>query len=289
MARTVAQAFNEFSRRIAITQHQRDSIGTRVDQVRQRLAARFPSNSTMPLLSVNLMGSADRSTIAAPPEDVDVLAFFDHRQVWPQYASDSKKLLYRVRDAYQGSRINVVGARGQVVRLFYTSGPYVDIAPVFRYANSGYVLPRGDGGWIPTDPDVHRTWVNRRNKELNNQLKRFVRMLKHWNRAHSQRLSSFHLEAMVGVMFSSLSNNSRWNAALFFEHAGNALDVEDPAGHTGSLSAGMTLLQRLSTVQSFTAAGERAKQARKAEWRGNSKEAIRLWRITFGDAFPAFG
>ena len=289
MARTVAQAFNQFSARTALTQSQRASIASRVVLVRQRLVAQFPTTSNMPLLSVDLMGSADRSTVSAPPEDVDVLALFDHRQVWPQYASNSKNFLYRVRDAYKGNRIKVVGARGQVVRLFYTSGPYVDVAPVFRYANTGYVLPRGDGGWIPTNPDQHRIWVAHRHKALNNQLTRFVRMLKQWNRAHSQRLSSFHLEVMVGSMFTMLSNNSRSNSALFFAKAAGFLDVEDPAGQTGKLTTGMTPLQRFATLQSFKAAAERAASAQNAERRGNPKEAIRLWRIVFGDSFPAFG
>ena len=57
------------------------------------------AGSNMPLLKSKLIGSAGRNTIIRPIDDVDVFVVFDDSAVWSDYQTDSKKLLYRVRDA----------------------------------------------------------------------------------------------------------------------------------------------------------------------------------------------
>ena len=160
---------------------------------------------------------------------------------------------------------------------------------MFGNAAGGYLLPDGAGGWQRTDPDFHARWSDERNKALNYQMKPTVRMLKAWNRAHSQRLSSFHLEVMVGEMFSSMNNNSRHRSQLFFQAASQWLHVGDPAGYGGDLAARLTAPQRLGVNRAFAAATERARRARAAESLGDHATAIKLWKIVYGDDFPAYG
>lgn len=137
-----------------------------------------------------------------------MLAVFSNENgAYDKYRWDSRKFLYRVREALDGYQIETVGARGQAVRLFYQSAPHVDIAPVFSYTGGGYALPAGDGTWITAGPDTHKTWFNKRNEELGHNLKPFVKILKRWNRVHSEHLKSFHLEVVAANFFSQLGSN----------------------------------------------------------------------------------
>jgi hypothetical protein len=134
---------------------------------------------------------------------------FDGSRVWSRYQYDSKQLLYRVREALTGYRVKTAGSRGQAVRLFYDSPPNVDITPAFvKYdllrRPSGYVIPRGDGRWQGTNPYIHHDFMVRRSKELDGYLKPLVRLLKRWNRVHSNRLGSFHLELITQAVFGKI-------------------------------------------------------------------------------------
>jgi hypothetical protein len=237
------------------------------------------------------MGSAGRDTIIRPLDDVDVLAIFDNTDgIFERlYRYDSKKFLYRVRDALNGYQVQVVGARGQAVRLFYKAAPHVDIAPVFQWSGGGYALPNGSGGWLTTDPYAHHDWIAERQKTLDYRLKPMVRMLKRWNNVHSKHLKGFHLEVMVATVFSSLSGDSRDACEKFFQWAQNWLSVNDPAGHGGDLSSYLTWTTRTAVITNLESARQRAAKANAAERSGDHAEAIRLWRIIFGDEFPSYG
>lgn len=291
MAATTADAFNEFHERIKLSQNQLTTIASRREVTHGYLKSAFGADSNMPLNGTFLIGSAQRKTIVRPPfDDVDVLAIFQNRDgIFETYRHDSQKFLYRVRNALNTYQVQVVGARGQAVRLFYQSAPNVDIAPVFKWSTGGYALPAGDGTWLTTDPFVQAKWINERDQALGHHLKRIVRMLKQWNRSHSSRLKSFHLEVMAASLFSQLGSNSRQALHVFFEHASSLLSVHDPAGYGGDLSGAMTLLQKGEVIASFGAARDRAKNALDAEAVGDHKEAIRLWRIVLGEQFPSYG
>lgn len=292
MALETTKAFDEFKGRLALTNTQQILVMSRRTSAEKYLESSFGQSSNMPLKTTKLIGSAGRSTIIRPLDDVDVMAVFTNKDgVFETYRSSSQAFLYRVRDALSGYSVKIVGARGQAVRLFYKDGPYVDIAPVFKWKGSGYALPDGKGGWLTTDPDAHAAWMVKRNAESSNRLKPMVRMLKRWNAVHSKRLKSFHLEVLAASTFgnSPPSGDSRRACEVFFDYAKNHLRVNDPAGHSGDLSIYLTALQRLEAIASLESARSKAAAANAAERRGNHKEAIRLWRIIFGDEFPAYG
>ncbi|HEV7918652.1 MAG TPA: hypothetical protein VGO97_03665 [Solirubrobacterales bacterium] len=165
----------------------------------------------------------------------------------------------------------------------------MDLAPVFKWSGAGYALPDGAGDWITTDPDAQDAYFNERAQVLGSNLKPLVRMIKRWNSVHSRHLKSFHLEVLVNQAFSSLGDNSRRACELFFEWAPNNLGVNDPAGHSGDLSQYLRLDSRQAIVNNLNSAKTRATQAIEAENRSDHREAIRLWRIVFGDEFPAYG
>jgi hypothetical protein len=237
-----------------------------------------------------LIGSASRSTIIRPIDDVDVLAVFQNKDdIFNTYRYDSQAFVYRIRNALNQYSVRLVGARGQAVRLEYRLQPHVDIAPVFAWSTGGYALPDGTGGWLTTKPDEHATYVNQRHADLTYRLKPMIRMLKRWNNVHSKYLKSFHLEILSCQAFTTLSTDSRAEAQVFFNWAQNHLTVVDPAGTGYDLSSYLTNTNRQNVISNLESARTRAANANAAEIRGDHKEAIRLWRIVFGDEFPTYG
>ena len=289
MAWTTAAAFAGFLGKLEPTTAQQDQIKTRRRIISDRLFAAFPSGTTLQVERVDIIGSADRGTIIRPLHDVDLLAVFNayayHTLYWPNPSG----FITRVRDALNEGGAYVVGTRGQAVRIFYQSGPKVDVAPVFPIGGSGYHLPDGRGGWMTTNPDFHRDWIAGRHRELGYHLKPLAKAIKRWNRVHSERLSSFHIEVMVTSIFASMNGDYRDASAIFFNNAERYLHVSDPAGHSGDLAAKFSYSKQQAIIQSFNSAKQRAANAVAAEARGDHAEAIRLWRIIYGDEFPSYG
>jgi hypothetical protein len=289
MSLTTRQAFDQFLEDISITEHQKTVIVKgRTDSVVENLTAAFPVGSDLPFLSARLMGSAAKGTITRPIDDIDVLAIFSNEgNAWQnKYRYDSKAFLYRVRRAYDGFSVAQVGARGQAVRVFFKTGGHVDVAPVFKQNDDDFHLPAGDGSWITTSPFVANKWFAAQNANLDYHLSPLVRMLKKWNKAHSKRLQSFHLETIAGNAFASLSGNHRVATQKFFEWGGSHIDVLDPGGKSGLLSYYLGYDARLEVVKAFNSASNRASLALAAEGVGDHEEAKRLWQLVFGSKFP---
>jgi hypothetical protein len=286
---TTAQAFQKFLEdEVEPTDWQEKTlIPARKNSVDEKLTEKFPASSDMPLWKVRLIGSAAKGTIIRPIDDIDVLAIFSNENgAYEKYRSNAQSFLYRIREAYAGTSMQQVGARGQAVRIFFETGGHVDIAPVFFADGDDYLLPAGDKTWIRTSPFKANSWFSKKNTDLNGNLLQLVRLLKKWNRSHSSRLKSFHLETATAGMFTKLGYNQRANLRDFFSWAPNYLRVSDPGGHNTDLSTYLSEPDRRQVVQSFSAAHDRCKNAIDAEDNGDHAEAKRLWSIVLGDDFP---
>jgi hypothetical protein len=285
---TTAQAFDAFVAKISLTDPQKADVQAKRQKTEDYLREAFSASSTMPLKRVILIGSADRGTLIRPPDDVDVMAQFTNQdKVFEQYRHKSGDFLQRIRNALQAkTSLAQIGARGQAVRLFYTSGPHVDIAPVFAWSGGGFALPSGDGGWITTDPEKQATWMADRRTKLGQNLTPVIKIAKRWNQVHSSRLRSYHLEVMVASMFGTMGSNWRNAMKCVFDWGPGYLDVKDPAGHSGKLGSYLTQTTRQAVVSRFNEAQTRAENALAAEAAGKHEEAKRLWRIELGDEFP---
>ncbi|MET7990287.1 hypothetical protein ABZU76_05190 [Amycolatopsis sp. NPDC005232] len=286
---TITQSFSQFLEELEPTEYHIDTlIPARKKSVIENLEEKFPSSSDMPFLRADLMGSAKKGTIIRPIDDIDVLAIFSNeKDAYQKYQWDSKNFLYRIRQAYSGVSIQQVGARGQAVRVFFQTGGHVDVAPVFYSGGDDYLLPSGNGSWIKTSPFKANDWFTKRNQELDYHLKPLVRLLKKWNREHSSRLSSFHLETMAATIFSRLNSNRRTALRDFFDWASGYIIVQDPGGHSGDLSGYLTWSTKQDLLQSFATSRNRCKRAIQAEDLNDVVEARRLWRIVLGEDFPS--
>ena len=289
MMLTTAQAFTTFLETIRPTEKQRIEITSKREKTEQYLREAFPSSSNLPLKRVILIGSADRGTMIRPVNDIDVLAEFTNKNnVFGQYRTKSGDFLQRIRDGLNAkTSIQKIGARGQAVRLFYAKGAHVDIAPVFKWRGDGFAIPRGDGGWMTTDPEAQSTWYSQRRESVGASLTPLCRLVRRWNAVHSHRFESFHLDVMVATMFKSVSSNYRNGLKCFFEWAPRNITVADPAGHSGNLDQHLTKDMRAAIISRLSDAADRTNRALTAEQLGNHMEAKRLWIIELSEEFPS--
>jgi Second Messenger Oligonucleotide or Dinucleotide Synthetase domain len=287
MGLTTAQAFTAFVEKISPTDAQHTEITNKRQATEKYLREAFPPSSTLPLKRVILIGSADRGTIIRPINDIDVMAEFTNKSnIFEQYRCQSGDFLQRIRTALNAkTSIGKIGARGQAVRLFYTSGAHVDIAPVFKWSGGGFALPQGDGGWVTTDPEVQAKWYSERRTVVGANLTPVAKLVRRWNAVHSHRLESFHHEVMVATIFKSLGSNYRDALKAFFEWAPGRITVADPAGYSGNLDDYLTQGDRTAIKSRFIEALDRSERAIAAEAQADHVEAKRLWRIELGDEF----
>jgi predicted nucleotidyltransferase len=267
MTLTTAQAFDAFVTKINLTEIQRAEVQSKRSKTEEYLRDAFTASGTLPVKRVILIGSADRGTLIRPLDDIDVMVEFTNKDnIFETYRRKSDDFLQRIRTGLQAkTSVSQIGARGQAVRLFYTSGAHVDIAPVFKWNGDGFALPSGDGRWITTDPEKQATWMAERRTNLGQNLTPVVKIAKRWNRVHSNRLSSYHFEVMVASMFSSIGGNWRDAMKCVFEWGPKHLDVTDPAGHSGRLSDYLTTTTRVAVISRFNEAKQRADNALLAE------------------------
>ncbi|MFD7204357.1 hypothetical protein [Streptomyces sp. NPDC059893] len=292
MATTTVAAFNEFDAKVKPSNATWVKVYERRDAVVNVIKAAFPASNDIRYQSHKIIGSLGRNTACNPVDDVDLMV---HLHVDPdlwnrRYRDNSSDYLYRVRKVLnEYSPVRKVGSRGQAVRFFYADGLSVDVAPVEKYTGGDYGIPDGAGKWLTTNPNKHETCLNDRNSSLVGDLKKVIRFAKKWNKAHSSRLSSFHLEMLVARTYGTLGNDSRKALRLFFDYNLHNLSVQDPAGFSGDLSGYLNWAAKEAVNDSLKSARDRADLALAAEKRGDHREAARLWRIILGDSFPAYG
>ncbi len=289
MSLTTAQAFDRFWDDVSLDTATTSTVNQRRDAVTKVLEQAFPSTSDMRYISSYLMGSMGRKTASRPFDDIDLMAHLKvDDELWRRkYQADSSDFLYRVRRVLNNaSTVQKIGARGQAVRMFYADGLSVDVAAVVKYTNGGYGIPSGTGKWLTTDPVKHAAYVSERNQALGSNLKRVIVFAKQWNKAHSSRLSSFHVELLVACTFATLGSNRRTALRLFFDYNHYNLSVTDPAGYGGDVSSYLTYTARDAVNNSLASARDRADLALAAEQAGDHEESIRQWRMILGPRFP---
>lgn len=290
MATTTAKAFDDFNDAIKPSKATKDKVSDRRDVVVDVLKAAFPFTSDISYQSSRIIGSLGRKTATNPVHDIDLMVVLGVEKWWTKYRWSSSDFLYRVRNAVNGeSKVRKVGARGQAVSILYSDGLTVDVAAVVQYDSGAYGIPDGSGGWLTTNPIRHEEYLNEQNAKLYGDLKKVVRFAKEWNKAHSSRLTSFHLEMMVARTFGTMGTNYRTALRFFFDENHYNLSVQDPAGYSGNLSSYLSWNAKSDVNSSLRAAYEYADLAIAAEDRGDHREAIRLWGIILGDSFPTYG
>lgn len=287
MASSLSAGFAEFRSNLEITDLQSSVVSTRQQRVREALDAKLDVRDSF------LTGSYARSTMIAPlaQADIDVLVvlstdyFKEHTPV---------SLLELVREELRGTypKTPRISKNGQAVTIRFTDF-LMDVVPAFFRKGGGYLIPNTETGrWIATNPKRHVELWSETNEFHQGDFIPLVKMLKAWNRAHSERFRSFHLESLArhvltGVTISDFSSALRY----FFEKAHDAVDYQlaEPAGIGGDIGAYMIGDLLKETKESLVRAEGWALKAEAAIADDRIDLAFDQYRLLFGDHFPAYG
>jgi hypothetical protein len=283
---TTAGAFAVLDSSIRLRDADHAVVGSRREAAEHVLRALFPPRSPLPLVGVATIGSAGRDTMIRPLDEVDVFAVFSAvTGAWKRFQFDSGGLLSAVRDALGGEGVEVIGSRGKALRVVYDVAPDVHLIPAFDHPRAGYVMPDGVGGWLPTRPERHSSWM----AEFGPVVASTVRLLKFWNRVYGSHMRSFHLEVLVGAAVGSRDLDTRQALHEVFTVGERGLSAFDPAGVGGDLSSYLGTDDLAILTDAFAFARAHSGQAVVAEAVGDHEEAISMWRVVFGPNLPAFG
>jgi len=289
MAYTVTAAFQTFFNRINVSSDHRDTANTRRDRLVSLLQNEFDIRESF------ATGSLPRFTAIRGHTDLDItVALHYSKHIKGRKPS---QVLQSVRNSLANYRTDL-RRNGQAVTLHYETWPNVDIVPVSRFVNASglithYNVPNmHTETWIKSRPNTHSKNIRKRVAIVGAEFRHVVKMLKWWNKQHSDLLNSYHIEVIALHSVFAKFDSYPWDMFYLFNRAYDLVqnrlwhDVgyADAYLHSNS-NRRSEILKRLSTARSL---------ARTAWYethgaRSNHAEAIRIWRKIFGEKFPPYG
>jgi hypothetical protein len=288
MARTITQGFEQLRQSLEITGLQSETVSTRQQSVRSAL------DDGLTVLETFLTGSYRRSTMIAPLKeaDVDIVAVMDPSYYqWDGQASLLDKVKRVLLKRYPTTP--KISRDGQAVTITF-SDFCVDVVPAFNRKGGGYLIPDSiQRRWIETDPKRHVEIWTEANKKHGYKLVPIIKMVKAWNKLHSELLRSFSLEALILQTLSN-TNISDYPSGVryFFDKARVQIwsRVDDPAGYGGNVVSYLDSHEKVEQVVTrLETAYQRAVDAEGFDQRGRTDQAFDRWRMNFGNYFPSYG
>lgn len=286
MATTITSAFQKLKENLEITGLQATTVSSRQKSVRDNLAAE------MTVVEDFLVGSYPRNTMISPlsEADVDIFTVLDAKYF---EAGGQVALLDKVKRALAKSyKTSAISRNGQAVTIRFTDFR-VDVVPAFNRKGGGYLIPDSImGRWISTDPKQHISKWSESNKQHNGNFIPVIKMLKGWNKEHSSKLRSFHLECLARSVLNSHTITSLPSAVThFFDQARwNYSSISDPSGYGGNVADYLDSSQKRNEVYTrLSAAYQKAQAAQDYEKAGMTASAFGKWQVIFGSYFPSYG
>jgi hypothetical protein len=291
---TIAARFVKLIGRISPSP--RDNLIYRVHEntVRRRLETAFQANR------VARIGSYARGSAIRATSDIDLMLILKRDEVrrgesW----KTSTTVLGHVRDELLSRypRTDVVRDVHAVVVRFADNQHPVDVVPAFYWQHGGvknypiYMIPDGDGGWMPTSPYAHNKFIKEADERSRGKLMRVARLVKFWRRCREPHipLNSFHLEMLLAaedICSGPKSYAVCFNNALAALANSEGRALRDPLGISGLIPAAGTEDKRQKVQAATGSSAGHAYKAISAEIQGRIDEAIRQWDIVFNYEFP---
>ncbi|MFM6129198.1 MAG: SMODS domain-containing nucleotidyltransferase [Sphaerospermopsis kisseleviana] len=287
MPYTVATSFDTFYGNINLGGDHRDTANGRRDDIVSKL------NRTFAIVDAFSSGSIPKYTALRANADLDVMVVLN----WTKHIKDKTPtaVLQDVRNALAEWR-NGVRRNGQAVTLYYVTWPNVDVVPVSRTDNPDgtimhYNVPDSNTDtWIKSRPKALAAAIEAKSTECGYNFRRIIKMIKHWNRVHSNYLRSYHIEVLALQVFSGNLDDTPWQIFQFFEKARPLLK-----GllwyDTGFADDYLSVTDREQVLRRFDTAIEKSRLAWHYTYgdKSDHKSAIEVWKQIFGDQFPGYG
>lgn len=173
-----------------------------------------------------------------------------------------------------------------------------DVVPCFTLHSSiigttFYVIPDGADGWIETNPRLDNEISDQLQQNNNKMFRRAVKLVKWWNvNRFASKLPSYYVELAIMRGF---RNRNQWGDFVSLVSDAVALGFESlqQAAHAGNLSPwletappierGELSQVELELLQNVALS---ARHATNLEQQGDSEEALRFWKVIFGQKLP---
>lgn len=294
--RTTTQAFDDFRRRLELSQTEQDDARRRQEDVRECIREGFDLSTDF------LSGSYSRHTKTKPLKDVDVMFVLGTKERWRRDKAPIEMLeaFKKCLEAKYTERDQVtIGRRSVSVEFEKNYYPEehegkvlsIDAVPAFLLGTEQYEIPdKETGTWIKTNPKKHQEQSTAKNKQLDGRWVPLVKMAKGWNRANGKPVKpSFLVEVMAeGLVEAPFSNYPDEIRTLFAAmEATIGQTWPDPARLGPPVSDQMTSDLVVAARKALQDAQRKSTLARRAEETGRQGEALRIWREVLGDYFPA--
>ena len=287
MPYTVAFSFDTFYDNINLGGNHRSAANGRRDDI---VATLEKSSQIVEAFST---GSIPKYTALKNHADLDVMVALHYGK----HIKDKTptQVLQDVRDALGEWRTGV-RRNGQAVTLHYKTWPNVDIVPVSRVVNddgsiSHYNVPDSNTDtWIKSKPKTLAATIGSKSSECNHNFRRIIKMIKHWNRIHSDYLRSYHIEVLAIKVLNGNLDDTTWEVFKFFDNARKLL--EGPHWYvTGFSDDYLSWSDRQEVLKRFDTAISKSRDAWLKTYGTNSdhKGAIEIWKQIFGTEFPSYG
>lgn len=286
-------AFKKFKSRLELTDKEQKDASRRQQAIRELLRDHFDIERDI------LTGSYARWTKTKPLKDVDI--FFILGEDESRYRREGPSSVLEafrspLADKYGSER---VGCQRRSVQVDFgltavddDSGEQVmscDVVPAFAVNNHYEIPDTVTGGWISTDPEVHKDKGVEANKAFSQEWKPLVKMIKKWNQTAGKPIKpSFLIEVMALELlvppFSSYTHELKTFFATAIDRIGEKWD--DPAGLGPPVSDQMDAVKVAEAQSALRAAEQSVTWALRLAREGKNGDALRVWRDLFGPLFP---
>jgi hypothetical protein len=293
MPKTILESFRTFKVNLEITSLQTETVSTRQQNVREAVS------KGLDVLDSFLTGSYSRHTLIAPLKqaDIDIIVILDSKYFHNYNNQNGGQaglldLLKRVLKKTYPTTPDI-SRNGQAVTIQFTDFA-VDVVPAFNRQGGGYLIPNSiTQSWLPTDPKQHVQIWSAANQTHAEDFVPLIKMLKAWNRSTSSFLRSFHLETMGLQLLNNVTISDFPSGARYVFDKGREYVTKknpDPAGYGDDVGAYLNTEDKVKdAVSRFETAYTRAIKAEDLARRGYVSDAVNIWRMVFGDYFPAYG
>jgi len=168
------------------------------------------------------------------------------------------------------------------------------IVPAYAQGRTGdhdlFAIPAPSDRWVGVCPAAHSIWINEMDKELNQNLKPFIRIVKAWNHYNKTPFWSYYLELCVtdflkkdtNIVYATDLNN-------FFKYMlSRRLDPFEATEGCTEPVYGTSIADKQAALDALILASSFSEQACAWETRGNIHEAYYYWRKMFDWRFAAY-
>lgn len=287
MAYTVAVSFDQFYDQINLGGDHRSTANGRRDDIVAKLGKSFE------IVEAFSTGSIPKFTALRQHADLDVIVALHYdRHIKGKTPTE---VLQSVRNALSQWRTGV-RRNGQAVTLSYTTWPSVDVVPVSRSVDSNgmvthYNVPDSNTDkWIESKPKELAAAIESKASNCGSNFRRIIKMIKHWNRIHSDYLQSYHIEVLSIKILNGDLSDTPWQVFQFFSNARPLLESY-LWYETGFADDYLSWSDRQEVLKRFDTAISKSRDAWHKTYGSNTdhKGAIEIWRQIFGSEFPAYG